>query len=654
MSRTAGTGTHTAKIRCPLCQKSFHRQLIETHAAECNGAAPADASSSQPATSETKGVQRETQGCSEIVILSQEDQENQRSSSSCPEGKDTATLMRLVADSWRIASDYDSYPHNLVCQRERIKQLNEAPSNQQGRYVLFWVQQDVRAQCNHALEYAVAEANFFGVPLVAVYGLWAKFPDANERMFAFLLQGLCDLREDLRARGVQLCVLLAPPPEAVRQLGAEAASIVCDRGYARICRAWREQVASEASCRVVQVETSVVVPVELASDHLEPAARTLRPKIHRQLSRFLVGIQVGTLQHSSLDTKLALEQATVLNVAETDEVIDFLKDHGLDTSVPPVKGFIGGARAALRHLCAFLGKEGEESQVTATGGLRRYGNGKANDPSHSCTSGLSPFLHFGHISSLHIALAVRAVEGCVNRNVFRGSMGPSSSVAGASNVEAFLEELIVRRELARNFCYFNGAHYDSFKCLPNWAQDTLRQHCLDDRAVTYTWEQLQRGETGDACWNAAQWQMICTGHMHNYLRMYWCKKILEWGPNPSEAFAWAVRLNNKFELDGRDENAYMGIAWCFGHHDTPFPERPIFGSVRSMTLKGIESKFDMAKYRRNVHSTCLRATECEPRLRSLLPLLATQLPSNVGPGKRKREANPASRDIRAFFGSKVT
>jgi deoxyribodipyrimidine photo-lyase len=193
-------------------------------------------------------------------------------------------------------------------------------------------------------------------------------------------------------------------------------------------------------------------------------------------------------------------------------------------------------------------------------------------------SSLSPHLHFGQISPLARALAVRS-----KRSVSRESK------------EAFLEELIVRRELAMNFCFHNGA-YDSYDCLPDWTTRTLAKHSRDRRPYIYSFRQLERAETHDAYWNAAQREMVLTGKMHGYMRMYWGKKIIEWSESPEEAFATALRLNNVYELDGRDPNSFAGVAWCFGKHDRPWKERSIFGQVRWMSADGLSRKFDMESY----------------------------------------------------------
>jgi len=235
----------------------------------------------------------------------------------------------------------------------------------------------------------------------------------------------------------------------------------------------------------------------------------------------------------------------------------------LDWSVKPVSETIGGMQEAQRRLREFIEQRLDHYPVWR------------NNPALDGASGLSPYLHFGQISPLDIALQVEA--------------------AGGPGAQSFLEELIVRRELAINFCYYNTL-YDSFASLPAWAQRTLGEHQGDRRDPLYTAEELERAETHDAYWNAAQQQMVWQGKMHGYMRMYWGKKILEWSRTPQEAMRIALALNNKYELDGRDPNGYAGVAWCLGKHDRPWGERPIFGKTRYMSAGGLERKFDMAAY----------------------------------------------------------
>ena len=458
------------------------------------------------------------------------------------------------------------YPHHcmgrVMIHPARVQELNGKPARK-GAYVLYWMQASQRAEWNHALEVSVEEANARSQPLIAVFGLTDAFPEANLRHYRFMLEGLCETRESLAKRGVQLVVRRGSPERVVPQLAGDASLVVCDRGYLGVERVWRETLAREAPCRVTQVESNVVVPVEAASDKEEYAAATLRPKIHRALPHYLAPLRMRALKASSLD--LRFDSEPLDNVGA---LADSLK---IDHTVKPVAALRGGASNARARLSAFIEHD-----------LNQYDK-KSADPSLGCVSGLSPYLHFGQISPLEIALAVRNAKH--RRHAAK---------------DAFLEQIIVRRELAINFVCFNKS-YDTYDALPDWARKTLDEHRADRRDPVYSPSQLENAETDDPYWNAAQTQMLRTGAMHNYMRMYWGKKILEWTRDPRRAFDLALRLNNKYEVDGRDPNGFAGVAWVFGKHDRPWKERAVFGKVRYMNANGLKRKFDIDTYVRQVN-----------------------------------------------------
>jgi len=448
-------------------------------------------------------------------------------------------------------------PPRSTIEPERIQVTNDAPIRS-GRYVLYWMQASQRAEYNHALEYAVHQANECDRPLVVVFALTDRFPEANLRHYAFMLEGLQETRQTLHKRGIQLVACCRSPDKAAIEWGRQASLIVTDRGYLRIQKAWREELARNAGCRVVQVESDVVVPVEVASGKAEYAAATLRPKLHRHIDRFLRPLKSSPLRRDSLGLRF-----DGVNLDDTASILNALD---LDRSVVPVRRFKGGASIGRRLLDEFIA-----TRVKDYAELR-------GDPSLNIESHMSPYLHFGQLSPIEIALRVRRKEGV---------HGPS--------VESYLEELIVRRELSINFVHFHP-DYDTYAALPGWAKDSLRQHARDRRDPTYNPQTLEQGETHDVYWNAAMREMRLTGKMHNYMRMYWGKKIIEWTHSPEEAFHTAMHLNNKYFLDGRDPNSYAGIAWCFGKHDRPWTERPIFGKVRYMNAAGLKRKFDIETY----------------------------------------------------------
>ena len=273
-----------------------------------------------------------------------------------------------------------------MIQHERVQFLNEEYPRR-GRYVLYWMQQSQRAFGNHALEFAVREANRLKLPVVVGFGITQRFPEAQERHCAFMLEGLRETESELKKRGIKLAVRLSPPPLAALDLAAGAAVIVVDRGYLRIQRGWRERVAGEARCRVVQVESDVVVPVETTSDKEEYAARTIRPKIERRLARFLTPLEETRPKRDSLEARL-----TGVDISDVDRLLGRLRVGRRALRAP---NYRGGTAEARRLLAGFV-----------KGALRHY-DGDHSDPGKECSSGLSPYLRFGHISPLEIALAVR-------------------------------------------------------------------------------------------------------------------------------------------------------------------------------------------------------------------------------------------------------
>ncbi|NNE84355.1 MAG: deoxyribodipyrimidine photolyase [Alphaproteobacteria bacterium] len=441
----------------------------------------------------------------------------------------------------------------------RIQQLNNDPPDADGRYVLYWMQQSQRAAFNHALEYAARQANEHDQGLIVGFGLTDDYPEANERHYAFMLEGLAEVREALHERGIKFVVRRGAPDGVALDLAKEATLVVCDRGFLRHQRRWRDRVAAEAEKAVIQVESDVVVPVETVSDKAEYAARTIRPKINKHRPNFLSDLTPTKLRTPSL----GLHVIGDIDVRNVDHVLGEL---ALDRSVGRVQRFRGGTSEARAHVRKFL--------QTALAG---YDDAR-NDPADPQCSNLSPYLHFGQISPVEVARKVEAAKSGTN-----------------ADRAAYLEELIVRRELAINFVQFQP-DYDSFACLPDWARKTLSEHESDERPLRYTRAQLENAETEDAYWNAAMREMLLTGYMHNYMRMYWGKKILEWCNTPQYAYATALYLNNKYFLDGRDPNSFANVAWLFGLHDRPWQERPVFGKVRSMTASGLERKFDIEAY----------------------------------------------------------
>ena len=444
----------------------------------------------------------------------------------------------------------------------RCRRLNDR-GHRRGRYVLYWMQQSQRASFNPALEYAIEMANCDGLPVLVAFGLMDDYPDANLRHYRFMLEGLRDVAVALAERRIKFVMRHGAPNRVAAALAEEAALVVCDRGYLRHQKAWRAELARRALGAVVEVEGDVVVPLEVASGRAETSARTLRPSLQRVWDEYLRALEDAAVHKSALDLRFE----GVVDLSDLEGVLGSLQ---LDRSVAPVGRFQGGTAEARRRLQQFLAAR-----------LDGYADARSEPAAFQCSL-LSPYLHFGQISPVEIALAVRDVKQ-----------------AADADRRAYLEELIVRRELAANFVEFES-RYDDYACLPGWARATLDAHRADRRPHIYTREQLESAHTHDRYWNAAMREMRDTGFMHNYMRMYWAKKILEWSSDPAAAFRTVLHLNNKYFLDGRDANSYANVAWVFGMHDRPWPERPVFGKVRYMNAKGLERKFDMAAYLRAV------------------------------------------------------
>ena len=444
---------------------------------------------------------------------------------------------------------------------DRVRVMNDRPIWPKGRFVLYWMQASIREQANGALELANRLGQRLALPTVVCFGLTESYPGANLRHYRFLLEALADVRESLAKRGIRLVVSVGNPAEVVQRIGRDAALVVTDRGYTRIQRQWRERLAKTLRCAMVQVEDNVVVPIDVASEKEEYAARTIRPKIMSRLEDFLDPIRrVRPYGSSTEGFRFAGSGNDVCK--QLDRIDRLLKKLSIDRSVSPSPCFEGGEREAMRRLGRFVRSR-----------LDRYH--QRNDPAAGATSELSPYLHFGCISPMLIARRVLA--------------------SGSPCCEEFIEELCVRRELAINFVVHNP-DYDTFDSLPDWARKTLDKHRRDRRAYLYTFEELRDARTHDPAWNAAQREMVHSGYMAGYMRMYWGKKVIEWTADPAEAYETLVRLNDTYELDGRDPNGYCGVAWCFGKHDRPWQERPIFGTVRTMVAAGLSRKFDVERY----------------------------------------------------------
>ena len=430
------------------------------------------------------------------------------------------------------------------------------------RCVVYWMQRAVRLVDNPALDVAIEAGNLLGLPVVVYFSVILNYPNANLRHYHFLQQGLLDVAEDAAERGVGFVMRRYPNNSLEAFLeDTQAALLIGDENPCREPERWRRVLAKRLKIPYWTVDADVVVPSRVF-DRTFVLLHHFRPHLKRELPKYLV-------PPKQFEPTYPWKPKKVLGSFDLsgDITEGFTK---LDRTVGPVNTFTGGSHAAMQRLKQFVNFELKDYEETR------------NHPEKSGTSRLSPYLHFGNIGPLTIALAVE--------EAVKAGKAPGSAA------EKFLDELIGWRELAVLFVR-HEPDYDNWECAAPWARKTLVEHAGDARPYRYTLAQLERGETHDDLWNAAQRQMVDTGWMHNYMRMYWGKKILEWAPDPARAFEWAVLLNDKYELDGRDPNGYAGIAWAIvGRHDRPWFDRPVFGLVRTMTGASTAKKFDAAMY----------------------------------------------------------
>jgi len=437
---------------------------------------------------------------------------------------------------------------------DRITVRSDGELKTDGKCVVYWMQHAQRADDNPALDAAIRLGNELQKPVVAFFGPVPFYPNANLRHYNFLATGIPDIAAGLKARNVGF-VFRPYPDHSLLKFCQEVdpCIVVGDEDPLREPEQWRQKASERLRIPLWTVDANVVVPTKLLLRE-QFAARTIRPRIHKLLPKFLV-------QSRRIKARF-LWKGVMASLSPTE---DFITNWRLDRSASPV---------AMRA-----------GSMEGTGVINHFLKNKLDDypedrnhPELNGTSHLSPYLHFGQLSPIRVALAVK------------------DSDAPPKAREAFLEQLIVRRELAVNFVKYNPA-YDSAECLEPWARRTLAEHASDKRPVLYTEAQLENAETHDPLWNAAQKQMILTGWMHNYLRMYWAKKILEWSPSIAVAYQRAVMLNDRYELDGRDPNGYAGIAWAIvGKHDRAWSSRPIYGKIRYMSYDSTSRKFDSKKY----------------------------------------------------------
>jgi deoxyribodipyrimidine photo-lyase len=440
---------------------------------------------------------------------------------------------------------------------ERVRLL--ADKQQRAGPVVYWMSRDQRADDNWALLYAQQRAIELQAPLAVVFCLAPTFLHAAERTSVFMLTGLAETEQRLRSCAIPFILRTGDPRQEIPACCAalQAALLVTDFDPLRIKSHWKAGVARAISVPFLEVDAHNIVPCWLASPKSEYAARTFRPKLHRQLDAYLD--QFPPLQRHPFTLK---KKPASMTIAAAQQQIR------PPTAAAALHWPDSGAAAARRALRHFITKK-----------LSRYADDR-NDPLKDCQSGLSPYLHFGMIAAQRVA-----------QEVVRSAAAPQAA-------ETFLDQLIVWREIADNYCFYTP-QYDAFEGFPAWAQKTLNAHRRDLRKPHYTPRQFEQAETHDPLWNAAQKELVVRGRIHGYVRMYWAKMLLAWAASPEEAQATAVYLNDRYALDGRDPNGYANIAWSIGGlHDRPWFDRPATGMIRTMSAAGMARKFDVTAYSR--------------------------------------------------------
>ncbi|MCX8009092.1 MAG: deoxyribodipyrimidine photo-lyase [Patescibacteria group bacterium] len=448
----------------------------------------------------------------------------------------------------------------MIVHPDRFRLLNQKPAKHGP--VLYWMSRDQRVHNNWALLKAQEEAIKRSQPFIVVFSLVSDFLNANPKHFCFMKNGLLKAAKELANYHIPFFLLEGDPRQTIPSIvdDLSAGLVVTDFSPLRIGRTWREDIANRIPCQMIEVDAHNVIPVWITSQKQEIAAYTIRPKIYKFLLQYLTPFPTVKKQPAH-----GISSTTLPSVSLTD---------CYDWITP-------GETYARQALKTFL-----ETR------LERYAIHR-NDPNEDAQSNLSPYLHFGHICTQEILLFLIEQKKLHIDDLIDPKRNGSAT---HSNERAFVEELVVRKELAENFCFYNH-QYDTCNGFPDWAKKSHEHHANDPREYVYTKEEFELGKTHDPLWNAAQAQMVKTGKMHGYMRMYWAKKILEWTKNPDEAMNIAIYLNDHYSLDGRDPNGYTGISWSIGGvHDRPWFQRPIFGTIRYMSYNGCKQKFDIHTY----------------------------------------------------------
>ncbi len=466
--------------------------------------------------------------------------------------------------------------------KTRIRPLNSAKPKQTAECVLYVMSRDQRVNGNHALLAAQKHALAKNLPLAVTFCLYSKSGLRAREHYDFMLEGLKEIEQNLTKLDIGFIFIVGNPQQKLLELFLKLNpdAVYFDFSPLRSPRSLQQKLATEVQIPMYVVDTHNIVPVWVASEKQEVGAYTLRPKLHKLLAKYLVAPE-------NLVTHTTTWQGKEVSLSEMSEEIVSITSKL--TSNGTKNEFTSGEKAAKEHLESFIANQ-----------LERYAVDR-NDPSSGAQSNLSPYLHFGQISSLQVALQLQevAIQNGSNLHFLNSPKMPKPEDVETTllhGVDSLIEEMVVRKELADNFCFYN-LDYDNLNSAPNWAKTSLDKHRDDTREHPYSYEELEASKTHDPAWNAAQNQLTKTGKMHGYMRMYWAKKVLEWTDSPEQAIDYLVRLNDFYSIDGGDPNGYAGILWSVGGvHDRPWIDRDIFGVVRYMNYGGLDRKFNIESY----------------------------------------------------------
>lgn len=473
----------------------------------------------------------------------------------------------------------------------RIVRLNQAPINMRGGYVLYWMTAARRTAYNYGLEHAVALARELGKGLVVLEALRCDYLHASQRLHAFIIQGMAENYQALNKKPLLYYPYLEPKPDAGKGLLAawaeNAGLVVCDWFPCFFIPRMLAAAAKKISIRIEAIDSCGLIPLA-APGKVFARAYDFRRWLQKNLPEFLADSPAidPFKGYSAPQPRIPKQIARRWPKAAGKELISGAALHGIE--LPPGPEPVqsqGGARAAKRAMRRFLNES-----------LASYADAR-NQPESGVTSGLSPYLHFGHISPHQIFWELAEAESWAPQRLNPDCKGQREGWWGMnSSAEAFLDQLVTWRELGYNFCQMRD-DYDQYDSLPDWAKNTLKAHAGDVRPYKYSLDQLEAADSHDEVWNAAQRQILREGVIAGYLRMLWGKKILEWSPSPQKALELMIYLNDRYALDGRDPNSYSGIFWCLGRYDRAFgPERPIFGKVRYMSSANTKRKLRLTNY----------------------------------------------------------